>query len=149
MHQAGSNLAQNNRHWEHFSHQADIGIRGIGESMAAAFEEAAAAMTAVITEPESISPSRVVPVTCENPDPELLLVEWLSALIYEMSTRRMLFSRFEVTIENGLLRANVWGERLEADKHHPAVEVKAATYMELSVRQEAADRWVAQCVVDV
>ena len=34
--------------WEHFHHQADIGVRGQAESMEAAFEEAAAALTSVI-----------------------------------------------------------------------------------------------------
>jgi SHS2 domain-containing protein len=142
-------LADLQRYWEHFNHQADIGIRGVGESMAAAFEEAAMAMTAVVADPAMIAPSRVVPISCESGDREQLLVDWLSAIIYEMGTRRMLFSRFEVKIEKGFLRANVWGERTDHDKHHPAVEVKAATYFDLSVRQEADGRWVAQCVVDV
>jgi SHS2 domain-containing protein len=107
------------------------------------------ALTAVIADPANVAPSRVVPITCENAEVELLLIEWLSALIYEMSTRRMLFSRFEVVIEDGVLRANVWGEKLSLEKHHPAVEVKAATYLELVVKEEPAGRWVAQCVVDV
>ena len=38
-------------HWEHFSHEADIGIRGVGPTLATAFEQAAIAMTAVITDP--------------------------------------------------------------------------------------------------
>jgi SHS2 domain-containing protein len=145
----GEILTQVQRQWEHFNHQADIGIRGIGESLAAAFEEAAMAMTAVITDPATVEPSRVVPVSCENGDREMLFVDWLSALIYEMSIRRMIFCRFEVSIEKGLLRANVWGEKVDPEKHHPAVEVKAATYFDLSVKEDPPGRWVAQCVVDV
>lgn len=34
--------------WEHFPHGADIGVRGFGPTMAAAFEQAALAMTAVV-----------------------------------------------------------------------------------------------------
>jgi SHS2 domain-containing protein len=135
--------------WEHFDHQADIGIRGIGCSPAAAFEEAAMALTAVITDPALVSPSRVVPISCESDDREQLLVDWLSAIVFEMATRKMLFSRFEVEIEKGLLRANVWGEQVRTEKHHPAVEVKAVTYFDLSVREEQPGKWVAQCVVDV
>lgn len=137
------------RHWEHFSHQADIGIRGTGETLAAAFEEAAMALTAVVTDPQTVAPSRVVPISCESGDQELLLVDWLSAIIYEMATRKMLFSRFEVSIDKGLLRANMWGEKTNREKHHPAVEVKAATYFDLSVKQKPGGEWVAQCVVDV
>jgi SHS2 domain-containing protein len=137
------------RYWEHFDHQADIGIRGVGESLADAFEEAATALTAVIADPATVAPSLMVPVSCENGDNEQLLVDWLSAIIYEMGARRMLFSRFKASIEKGTLRANIWGEKVDVEKHHPAVEVKAATYFDLSVRQDAAGRWVAQCVVDV
>lgn len=137
------------RYWEHFNHQSDVGVRGVGESLSAAFEEAATALTAVITDPASVAPSRVVPISCQNPDTEYLFVEWLNALIYEMSTRHMLFSRFEVDIENGLLRANVWGEKVDPERHDTAVEVKAATYMDLAVREERPGHWVAQCVVDV
>ena len=36
--------------WEHFPHQADIGVRGIGSTKEAAFERAAQAVTAVITD---------------------------------------------------------------------------------------------------
>ena len=145
----GDILTKSRRYWEHFSHQSDIGVRGVGESLCAAFEQAAISLTAVVADPAAVAPSRVVPISCQNPDHELLFVEWLSALIYEMSTRHMLFSRFEVNIENGLLRANVWGEKIDTERHNPAVEVKAATYMDLAVREERPGRWVAQCVVDV
>jgi SHS2 domain-containing protein len=142
-------VTQRQRYWEHFNHQADIGLRGVGESMAAAFEQAAIGLTAVIAPPATIAPARVIPVSCENADPELLLADWLNALIYEMSTRKMLFSRFEVSLDKSLLRANVWGERINPEKHRPAVEVKAVTYFDLSVKEEKPGRWVAQCVVDV
>jgi SHS2 domain-containing protein len=61
----------------------------------------------------------------------------------------MLFSRFEVEIHNSRLRAQAWGETVNVDKHHPAVEVKGATFTELSVRQIPGGGWMAQCVVDV
>jgi SHS2 domain-containing protein len=137
------------RYWEHFDHQADIGVRGVGDSQAAAFEEAAMAMTAVITDPSLVKPTQMVSVFCQNPDRDLLLAEWLSAIIYEMSTRRMLFSRFEVKIDDSLLHAKMWGEEVDQEKHHPAVEVKAATYVGLGVKEEPPGYWVAQCVVDV
>lgn len=52
-------------HWEHFEHAADIGVRGIGETAAAAFEQAALAMTAVIADPASVSAREPVSVHCE------------------------------------------------------------------------------------
>jgi len=137
------------KRWEHFCHQADIGVRGRGHSIEQAFEQAAVALVAVIADNEKIDQSRTVSVTCQADDPELLLVDWLNALIYQMDTRKMLFSRFEVSIKETRLKANAWGEPLDIDKHHPVVEVKAATYNCLKVARSETGLWVAQCVVDV
>jgi tRNA nucleotidyltransferase (CCA-adding enzyme) len=147
MHSPRSETVQGS--WEHFPHQADIGVRGIGSTKEAAFESAAQALTAVITDLESVAPIQSVPIVCEAPDDELLLVDWLNALVYEMATRRMLFSRFDVCVNGHSLQATAWGEPIDVARHQPAVEVKGATYTELSVKRDEEGRWVAQCVVDV
>ncbi len=136
-------------HWEHFVHGADIGVRGIAPSLSEAFEQGALALTGVITDPAAVVPAALVEVACEAPDPELLFVDWLNALVFEMATRGMLFSRFEVSLEGKRLSGRLWGERVSVARHHPAVEVKGATYTELRVRQEPDGQWLAQCVVDV
>jgi tRNA nucleotidyltransferase (CCA-adding enzyme) len=135
--------------WEHFPHQADMGVRGIGPTKEAAFEGAALALTAVITVLAGVIPKEPVTVACAAPDDELLLVDWLNALVYEMATRNMLFSRFEVHFNDHSLQATAWGEPVEVARHQPAVEVKGATYTELSVKQDEQRRWIAQCIVDV
>jgi SHS2 domain-containing protein len=137
------------RAWGHFVHGADIGVEGRGPTLDAAFEQAALALAAVICDPARVEPRVPVTVRCEGPDPELLLTDWLNALIYEMATRRMLFARFEVSIEAGNLSATAWGEPVEVPRHHPAVEVKGATYTALSVTRGEDGIWIARCVVDV
>ena len=135
--------------WEHFAHDADIGVRGRAATLAGAFEQAAVALTAVVTDPRLVAPTDRVDVRCAAPDAEILLVDWLNALIYEMATRGMLFGRFTVAIEANTLQAQAWGERLDRIRHRPAVEVKGATYTALAVGKTAAGMWEAQCVVDV
>jgi SHS2 domain-containing protein len=135
--------------WEHFPHEADMGIRGYGSTPAEAFEQAALALTGVITDPEHVDSSEKVEVHCEVDDLELLLVDWLNAVIYEIAIRKMLFSRFEVSIDGPRLEGKLWGEPVVVEKHHPAVEVKGATFTSLRVAREADGRWLAQCVVDV
>lgn len=136
-------------HWEHFNHAADMGIRGRGKTVAEAFEQVALAMTAIIVEPGEVNATDPVTVECECPDRELLLVDWLNALVYEMACRNMLFSRFEVDIEGDTLRGRAWGERVDRERHRPTVEVKGATYTALRVGQQEDGSWLAQCVVDV
>jgi len=136
-------------HWELFPHPADIGIRGLGPTKEAAFAQAAIALTAVITDPGKVEPREVVEIVCREDDDELLFMSWLSCLLYEMDTRGMLFSRFEIEPIAGGLRALAWGERVDIDRHEPAVEVKAATYAGLRVEKDEAGAWLAQCIVDV
>lgn len=135
--------------WEHFEHRADIGVRGIASTLAGAFEQAALAMTAVVCDPAQVAPREAVAIGCEAADDEGLLVAWLNALVYEMAVRHMLFGRFEVRIDSRHLAATAWGEPVDLDRHHPAVEVKGATYTALRVGRGADGTWTAQTVVDV
>ena len=135
--------------WAHFEHRADMGVAGHGDSPAEAFEQAALALTAVICDPSTVRPAQAIPIQCEEADLELLFVDWLNALVYEMSVCHMLFSRFHVEIEGAVLRAEVWGEPIAPERHQPAVEIKGATYTALAVQQENDGHWVARCVVDV
>lgn len=135
--------------WEHFAHAADMGVRGIGPTKDEAFAQAALALTAVIADPAGVAPQVPVTIECQAPDDELLFADWLNAIIYEMATRKMLFSRFEVQLADGRLTATAWGERTDPTRHHPAVEVKGATYTALRVARDANGEWCAQTVVDV
>jgi SHS2 domain-containing protein len=135
--------------WEHFSHSADIGVRGIADTLEDAFAQAAYALTAVVCDPKTIEPREAIEIRCESIDSELLLADWLNTVIYEMDVRKMLFSRFDVSIKDFRLTAKVWGEKIDPKRHKITVGVKAATYMELNVARNEKGLWVAQCVVDV
>jgi SHS2 domain-containing protein len=139
----------NTPRWEHFPHQGDVGIRGLGRSMEESFCGAALGLTAVVADLATVAPTERVEVKCTAPDKELLLVEWLNALVFEMATRGMLFSRFAVSIEEDHLVGAAWGEAVDRPKHEPAVEVKGATLSELRVARREDGLWIAQCIVDV
>lgn len=134
--------------WEHFPHEADIGVVGRGATRAEAFRQAAVALTAVITDPAGVMRTEAVPIACRAASDELLLLEWLNTLIYEMAVRRMVFGDFDVEIADGTLTATAHGEPVDVERHEPAVEVKGATFTALEVREEPGG-WRAQCVVDV
>ncbi|UCH49493.1 MAG: archease [Betaproteobacteria bacterium] len=135
--------------WQHFDHDADVGVRGVGITRAEAFEQAALALTSIVTQIESVEARQRIEISAENSDPELLFVEWLDALIFEMATRKMLFSRYKVDIQADRLSASVWGEPVDVERHQPAVEIKGATLTELKVEEQDDGQWLAQCVVDV
>lgn len=136
-------------HWELYPHEADMGVRGIGPSLEEAFAQAGIALTAVITDPETVVARERVRIELDETDLELLLVDFLNALIYEMATRHMLFGHFDVNMAGGLLTVTAGGEVIDVARHQPGVEVKGATYTDLAVRRDEHGRWIAQCVVDV
>ena len=57
-------------------------------------------LSAVVTE-SRIKPKTAVEVRCHAPDLELLFVDWLNRIIYEMAVRQMLFGRYAVKL-NGV-----------------------------------------------
>ena len=65
MHPAGVPVASNVAGWEHFAHDADIGLRCFGRTMAEAFEQSAVALTAIVTE-APVVPGQEVSVSCVN-----------------------------------------------------------------------------------
>ena len=135
--------------WEHLEHGADIGVRGYGGNLAEAFTQAALALSSVITELDKIDLSESITVECDAQEFDLLLVDWLNEIVYQMATRNMLFGRFEVQILDRHLQAQLLGEKVDQGKHQPAVEIKGATFTALKVYQADDDEWVAQCIIDV
>lgn len=134
--------------WEHFPHEADVGVRGFGATPAKAFEQAALALTAIVTD-APVKAKDTVQIEAEAPDLEILFAEWLNLIIYEIAVRKMLFSRFKVHIAGTRLWATAWGEPIDVARHAPACEPKGATYTALKVTQDPTGTWSAGCVVDV
>jgi len=64
---------------EHFPHDADVGVRGWGATLSQAFEQAAVALTHIVTDAQVAARDRI-DVRCEAPDIELLFVELLNGL---------------------------------------------------------------------
>jgi SHS2 domain-containing protein len=134
--------------WELFPHDADVGVRGYGPTAEAAFEQAALALKAVVTDAE-VRPAVRVDVTCQAPGIDLLFADWLNAIIYEMAVRRMIFGRATVRISGDSLAGTLWGEGVDRARHAPACEPKGATYTALKVERLANGLWSAACIVDV
>lgn len=135
--------------FETFEHGADVGVRGFGGTPAEAFEEAARALASVVVDLSTVERDCEVDIECCAEDLEILLLDFLNELVFQMSAHGLVFTCFEVRIDGLHLRARAFGERVELARHQPAVEVKGATCTELSVTQHGDGQWIAQCVVDV
>ena len=137
-------------HWEHYAHDADVGVRGHGQSKAEDFRQAALGMMALVVEAGSVEPRTQVPISCEAPDDVVLLVDWLNAVILEMAADGLVFSDFAVETQNGARSAKACGEPVERSRHAVGVELKGATFTDAAVAHDPkTGAWTAQCIVDV
>lgn len=137
--------------YELLEHEADIGIRGYGNTIEEAFENGARAMFSIMIDLETVGPEKNVEIKCEAPDIEALFVEWLNELLTKKDIEEMSFSRFKVKIykdEIYKLEGTASGEKFDQKKHKAKLEVKGATYSGLKIGKKDEKIFI-QCIVDV
>lgn len=131
----------------YFSHDADIGIIGQGETLAEALVDAARAVFAIMVDLNQVASAQVESIDFTESNPEFALVVWLNELLNRARCSGLVFGRFELHQDNDHWHGQAWGEPW-SDKHTVGTEVKGATLTQLSVKKVNA-RWEARCVVDV
>ncbi|MEM3640591.1 MAG: archease [Candidatus Bathyarchaeia archaeon] len=127
--------------FEFLEHTADVYIAAYGKNLAEAFENAALAMFEVITEVKKVSPNIEEDVEVEAEDEHALLYSWLETLLVKLDINEMLYSKFKVLdlnkTSNGFrLKAKIWGEKFNSEKHPQKVGVKAVTYHLMDIIKE-------------
>jgi len=135
--------------FEFIDHTADIGITAYGADMKQIFANAARGLFSIITNLDNVASTKKLDIQVIAPDREALLLQWLNELIYLFETRKMLFSRFEITvITDTELKAKAFGEKINLKKHELKTQVKATTYHMLKIEQNELG-WTAQVIFDV
>lgn len=114
-------------------HRADAYIAAYGKTLEEAFENAALATFEVMTETNKVTPKFEETVEIEGFDEKALLYNWLETLLVKFDTTESLYSKFKIeSIQRtwaGLkLRAKIYGETFNPEKHPQKVGVKAVTY---------------------
>ena len=143
--------------FETFEHKADIGVRGKGKTIASSFEECASAMMSVMVDVDLINlvKSHVINLSADNVG--ALLVLFLNELLFLKDKKKMIYGKYRVEIKEEknelgenkfLLKAVIFGEKIDSKKHEFKVDAKAATYSQLEVKKEGKE-YVAQCIIDV
>ena len=130
-------------------HTADIGFEAFGSTREEAFVNAARALIHLIVELDTIAPRDEVSVEVRGPDPESVLVNWLSELLYLHDAEGWLFRDFEIqSLEDNSLSALARGEKFQRSRHQPKLLVKAITYHQLAL-ERTPQGWRAQVYVDI
>jgi SHS2 domain-containing protein len=132
-----------------FSHTGDLGMTVQGQDRLDLFEQAAWSFFDLLVDARRIDPKIELEVSVEAPDREALLVAWLGELLYLFDARRLVFSRFEIEeLTDRSLKARVWGEDFDPEKHVFKHGVKAVTYHQLQIRKTPKG-WRARVIFDI
>ncbi len=113
------------------------------------FEEAAEALfSVVVVNLDDVAPVRETRFQLEADRLDELLRDWLAELLFAFHAEHIVFSQFDVTIEDTRLTATARGEPIDPKRHELASEVKAITYHELKVEHDHFG-YLAEVIVDV
>jgi len=127
--------------FEFLEHMADAYIAAYGRSLAEAFENAALAMFETMTDTAKVEPKIEDEIEVNGFDEQSLLYNWLESLIVKFEMTGNLYSKFKITdiekTDGGFrLKAKVWGEQFNPEKHPQKVGIKAVTYHRMEIKKE-------------
>ena len=130
-------------------HTADVGFEAFGSTREEVFVNAARALMDVIVDLETIKPTGDVALQIQGSDPESLLVNWLSELLFLHDAEGWLFGDFEIrSLCDTSLSALARGEKFQPPRHQAKLLVKAITYHQLAL-EKTPQGWRAQVYVDI
>ncbi len=134
-------------------HTADVLLEAYGDTLEEAFEYAALAMFEVMTDLSSVRPLEKREVEVEGIDLYSLLYNWLEELLFLFDTEALLVSKAKVheisKVDDAYrLRAEVWGEPYDPERHVSKVLVKAATYHMMEIKRRDGG-YTLRFVVDI
>jgi SHS2 domain-containing protein len=133
--------------YEILEHTADLRFRVTGRTLAGAFAEAARAVCETLA--PNCTPGDVLRrVEVSADDPEELLADFLSELLYLADAGSLALCSFTVEIEGNRLTALCRGEPFSREKHGGGDEIKGISYSGLAIYKEG-ESYVLEFIADV
>jgi len=130
--------------WEYLDHTADVQIHSWGGSLKESFEHAAMGMFGYMTTDYSkVDMKQVHTIEVQSDDMMNLLYHFLDEFLFLFSAEPFLIPRVvkitEFDAENFSLKAEGYGEEFDISKHPQGTEVKAITYSNMQIHEDAPD----------
>ena len=141
----------NDKGWEFFAHTADAKYEAYGKTLEELFKNAGLACFEVMTDTSIIKKEQSFPITIQAKRLESLLFDYLDELLFLMDTENIMvadISDIKITKEEEYaLKATVYGDNHK--KYDVTSDVKAITYSEMKIEQQADNSWTCTVVVDI
>ena len=132
---------------------ADAAIEVNSDSLEGIFIDSGKALTnTMVDDLKSIKTNQKYTFKVESQERDLLLFEFLEKLVIEKDANQMLFSEFEVKInqtnEKFMVSVIAHGEHIDYDRHELCADVKAVTLHKFSLTKEK-ENWKAEMILDI
>jgi SHS2 domain-containing protein len=130
-------------------HTADFGIHVFGADAGELFKNAGTALFDVLTDLDPVEESHSRLITCHGQDWPDLMVNWLRELLYLWNGKQQLLKRAAIEyISEYRLRATLFYDPYDPDRHAIREEIKAVTYHQIDVKKRSTG-WESKIIFDV
>jgi SHS2 domain-containing protein len=134
--------------FEEIPHTADVSLHIWASDLASLFSDAASGMYSLLVPDVGISPIENRSISISAPDPESLLVSFLSELVYLAEREQLIFKDVWVNIIDDKSSCRLTGTMTGFALGSLTKIIKAVTYHNLRI-QKSDDRWDVTIVFDV
>ena len=137
------------KHCTTFEHTADLGLEARADTLAELFEALGEGLAGQICPPAAVTGREHKSLTVQAGNREDLLHDFLGELLGLFDLEKFLVREVKVErIDEGAVHAVAAGETYDPARHELDAEIKAVTYHDLTVAQEA-DQWIGRVVLDI
>lgn len=134
--------------YEFLEHTADAKFRAYGKTLDEAFQNAAYAMTDVITDHTKIKPEIKKTISVESENKEALLYDFLEQFLVLLDSENFILNKIEkLEIKDNKLTAEVAGDN-HPENYKIKTHIKAVTYQEMFIKEEK-EQFIIQVIVDI
>lgn len=122
--------------YEEIPHTADVKIHARADTLELLFSDAFDALMQVLYG-KNRSGNLQKRIGVHASDPESLLADFLSEVLFVCEVEGLVFSRAEIAIDDGNLTSVLYGEPFDRERHAEGTEVKGISYSGLSIQRDA------------
>lgn len=114
---------------------ADVGLIVRAKELASLFSAAAWGMSALIADINNIGHDESAVIELHGDDPEMVMVDWLSELLFIFSVRHILYTKYDTIWTGNGICSRAAGSRMEGRSISFRHDVKGVTWHGLKIRK--------------
>lgn len=127
---------------------ADIAVKIESPGLADLFSASGWALGNLLTDVTALDTKIEHQVRFQSDDASMMMVDWLSELLFVFETKRLIFSKFDTIISGSWFLSAMCGERVSRTTHMFRHDIKAVTWHGLSVKK-TNDVYTARILFDI